>query len=83
LIVHGDGAIKRSNAMPALKCLPVLEISSTRASPRWCSWVSTSSSSRQKVGCMVFIASGRLSTRWAMWSVTVREKQCSVFMSAM
>jgi hypothetical protein len=26
-------------------------------------------------GCMVFIASGRLSTRWAMWPVVARVKQ--------
>ena len=42
----------------------------------------SSSSSRQKVGCMVFIASGRLSTRCAMWSVVEREKQVSGFMPA-
>ena len=68
--------------MPAEKCLPVLDSTSARACPRLLMWSSTSSSSRQKTGPMVFIASGRLSTRWATWSVTVRVKQvrAGVFM---
>ena len=74
---------KVSSAMPALKCLPVLLTTSARASPDWCRWASTSSSSRQNVGCMVFIASGRFSTRCATWSVMRRVKQVKVvFMGA-
>jgi hypothetical protein len=61
--------------MPALKCLPVLEITSTRASPVLWMCESAASSSRQKAGCMVFIASGRFSTRWAMCPLVVRVKQ--------
>ena len=61
--------------MPALKCLPVLLMTSARAAPSLLSCVSTASSSRQNVGCMVFIASGLLSTRWAMWLSMVKEKQ--------
>ena len=71
---------KVSSAMPALKCLPVLLMTSARASPAWCSWASTVSSSRQKVGCMVFMASGLFRTRWATWSVMLSEKQVRVFM---
>ena len=56
---------KVSSAMPALKCLPVEEITSARAWPSRCNCVNTSSSSRQNAGFMVFIASGRLSRRWA------------------
>ena len=60
-----------SSAMPAEKCLPVLDSTSTRAScPRF-RWSSTASSSRQNAGPMVFIAWGRFSTRWAMWSSVV------------
>src|SRR3990167_768798 len=70
--------LKVSSAMPALKCLPVLLMTSARAVPSVWRAVSTSSSSRQKVGCMVFIASGRLSTRWATLSVKLREKQVGV-----
>ena len=66
---------KVSSAMPALKCLPVLLMTSARASPVLFSWASTSSSSRQKVGCMVFMASGRFSTRWATWLSMLSEKQ--------
>src|SRR5450830_2060620 len=65
---------KVSSDMPALKCLPVLEITNARACPSRFNWSSTSSSSRQNVGCMVFKASGWFSTRWAMWSVWVRAK---------
>src|SRR3990167_9436562 len=73
-----------SSAMPALKCLPVLLMTSARAVPSVWSFVSTSSSSRQKVGCMVFIASGRLSTRWATWSsVELRKKQVGVFIGGL
>ena len=54
------------SAMPALKCLPVDEITSARAEASRCSAVRTSSSSRQNVGFMVFSASGRFSTRCAI-----------------
>ena len=74
---------KVCRSMPALKCLPVLEITSARAVPALWISVSTSCSSRQKVGCMVFIASGRLSTRWATWPSVVREKQFSLFMGGL
>ena len=71
-----------SSDMPAEKCLPVLETTSARASLPRCRAVSTSSSSRQNVGPMVFIASGRLSTRCATWSVTesVKQVRAGVFM---
>jgi len=55
--------------------LPVEEITSARLSPSRCNWVSTVSSSRQNCGCMVFIASGRFSTRWATPSWRERVKQ--------
>src|SRR5574343_1648858 len=74
---------KVCRSMPALKCLPVLEITSARAVPSLCSRVRMSCSSRQKVGCMVFIASGRLSTRWATWPSVVREKQLGLCMGCL
>ena len=71
---------KFSSAMPALKCLPALLITSTRAALFLCRSVSTVSNSLQKRGPMVFRASGRFSTRWAMWFSIVREKQCIAVM---
>ena len=56
------------------------DLAAMGAAPAWCSWASTASSSRQKVGCMVFMASGLFRTRWATWSVMLREKQVRVFM---
>jgi hypothetical protein len=67
---------KVSSAMPALKCLPVDEITRARAWPSRCRAVSTSSSSRQKVGCIVLSAPGWLSTRWATASCRISEKHC-------
>ncbi len=64
--------------MPALKCLPVLEISSTRAEPVVLTRVSAASSSRQKSGCMVLSASGLFSARWAICASSEREKQVRV-----
>eukprot|EP01136_Pigoraptor_vietnamica_P044545 Opistho-1_new@21414 len=69
--------------MPALKCLPVLLMTSARAWPSWWICVSSSSSSRQNVGCMVLSSAGRLSTRWATSSVELREKQVVVVMAGL
>ena len=57
-----------------------MDDTSARAVPALWMSVSTSCSSRQKVGCMVFIASGRFITRWAMWPSVVKEKQLSLSM---
>ena len=74
---------KVSSDMPALKCLPVLLMTSARAVPSLCSRVSTSSSSRQKVGFMVLSSAGRLITRWATLSVELREKQVVAVMAGL
>src|SRR5574343_234430 len=74
---------KVCRSMPAEKCLPVLEITKARAVPSLCSWLRTSCSSRQKVGFMVFMASGRQSTRWATCASVVREKQLGLSMGCL
>ena len=75
--------LKVSKDMPAEKCLPVLEITKARASPALCRRLSTASSSFQKVGPMVFKASGRFSTKWATWFSIEREKQLSLSMGCL
>ncbi len=57
---------KTSSAMPAQKCLPVDEITSTRASPASFSARTASRSAGKKGGAIVFNRSGRFSCRWAM-----------------
>ena len=69
--------------MPALKCLPVLLMTSARAALFLCKSVSTVSNSPQKRGPMVLSASARLSTKWAMWFSIVREKQCIALMGGL
>ena len=65
---------KVSSAMPALKCLPVDEITSTRACPPSCSACTASRKAGKNAGAIVFMRSGRLSCRWAMPSATSRRK---------
>ena len=73
---------KVSRDMPAEKCLPVLEMTSARASPASFRWCSTVSSSRQNVGCMVLNESGLFNTKCATWSFVVSEKQLSLSIGA-
>ena len=69
-----SGSAKVSSAMPAQKCLPVLLMTRARDWPLCCSVSSTRSSSCQNLGFRVLKASGRLSTRWAIWSTRSRRK---------
>ena len=73
---------KVSRAMPAEKCLPVLEMTKALAWPASFNWCSTVSSSRQNVGCMVLSDSGLFSTKCATWSFVVKEKQLSLSIGA-
>ena len=57
---------KTSSAMPAEKCLPVEEITSTRVAPSSPRRRTASRSAGKNGGVIVFMRSGRFSCRWAM-----------------
>ncbi len=61
--------------MPALKCLPVLLMTTARALASSLIPVTISGSSRQKSAVMVFSSSGRDRRTWATWSAISTSKQ--------
>ena len=67
--------MKTDRSMPALKCLPVLLMTTTRALASSLMPVTISGSSRQKAGVMVLSSSGRDSRTWATWSAISTSKQ--------
>ena len=66
---------KTDSSMPALKCLPLLLMTTTRALASSLMPVTISGSSRQNSGTIVLSSSGRDSRTWATESVTSTSKQ--------
>ena len=66
---------KTDRSMPALKCRPVLDSTTTRALASSLMPVTISGSSRQNSGVIVLSASGRDRRTWATWSAMSTSKQ--------
>ena len=69
--------VNTDRSIPALKCLPVEEMTIARTSPESLSSPISCGSSVQNAGIMVFNASGRFNCTWATLSFVVTSKQVS------